>query len=252
MLTILSPAKTINIEKQELVTDYSIPIFLQNSEHLVSELKKYSPKRLSTLMKINSKLAQLNYERYQAWNPHFNPENAKQTLLSFKGDVYTGINAETFNQDDFNFAQDNVAILSGLYGILKPLDLMLPYRLEMGTAFKTRKWKNLYDFWGNKITEAINEMLNDDVLINLASLEYFKAIDNDLLNARIITPVFKENRNGTYKFVHVFGKKARGLMTRFIVQNKIIDPEQIKLFDLKGYYFNDNLSKGDQWVFTRG
>lgn len=252
MLTILSPAKTLNLEKQELVSEYTIPAFIDGSEQLALELKKYSAKKLGELMKINSKLAQLNFERYQAWNPNFNTENAKQAILSFKGDVYTGMSAETFNQNDFGFAQDNLAILSGLYGVLKPLDLMMPYRLEMGTPLKTRKWKNLYDFWGNKITEAINEILNDDVLINLASVEYFKVIDKELLNARIITPVFKENRNGTYKFVHVFGKKARGLMTRFIIQNKITNPDQIKLFDLEGYYYNDRLSTKLDWVFTRG
>lgn len=252
MLTILSPAKTLNIEKQELVSKYTIPVFLENSERLVLELKKYSPKKLTLLMKINSKLAQLNYERYQAWQMPFNPTNAKQTILSFKGDVYNGLDAETFNQEDFDFAQDHLAILSGLYGVLKPLDLMQPYRLEMGTTFKTRKWKNLYDFWGNSITEKIFQMLDNDVLINLASQEYFKAIDQNAINARIITPVFKENRNGTYKFVHIFGKKARGLMTRFIIQNKITDPQQIKLFDLAGYFYNDPLSSENEWVFTRG
>lgn len=252
MLTILSPAKTLNIEKQELVSGYTIPTFLENSERLVSELKKYSPKRLSALMKINSKLAQLNYERYQVWQPEFNLTNAKQTILSFKGDVYNGLGAETFNREDFDFAQDNLAILSGLYGVLKPLDLMMPYRLEMGTALKTRKWKNLYDFWGNSITEKIDQMLGGDALINLASKEYFKAIDQNALNTRIITPVFKENRNGTYKFVHIFGKKARGLMTRFIIQNRITEPEKIKLFDLEGYYYNDPLSSEHEWVFTRG
>lgn len=252
MLTILSPAKTLNIDKQELVSEYTIPAFLEHSERLVLELKKYSPKKLSALMKINSKLAQLNYERYQDWQKPFNPDNAKQTILSFKGDVYTGLDAETFSQEDFDFAQDHLAILSGLYGVLKPLDLMQPYRLEMGSALKTRKWKNLYEFWGNSITEKIEQMLSGETLINLASQEYFKAIDQKVLKSRIITPVFKENRNGTYKFVHIFGKKARGLMTRFIIQNKITDPQQIKLFDLEGYFYNDPLSNESEWVFTRG
>ncbi len=252
MLTILSPAKTLNLEKQELVSEYTIPAFINDSEQLALELKKYSAKKLGELMKINSKLAQLNFERYQEWSSHLNPENAKQSILSFKGDVYTGLGAETFGQDDFDFAKDNLAILSGLYGVLKPLDLMMPYRLEMGTPLKTRKWKNLYDFWGNKITEVINKLVKDDVLINLASQEYFKAINQNSLNVRIITPVFKENKNGTYKFVHVFGKKARGLMTRFIIQNKITNPDQIKLFNLEGYYYNDRLSTKLDWVFTRG
>lgn len=252
MLTILSPAKTLNLDKQELVSEYTLPVFIKDSERLVTVLKKYSVKKLSELMKINSKLAQLNYERYQEWNPHFNTENAKQALLSFKGDVFTGIGAETFSKEDFNFAQQNLAILSGLYGLLKPLDLMQAYRLEMGTPLKTRKWKNLYDFWGDKISILVNEMLEGDVLINLASNEYYKAINKDLLKGSIITPTFKENRNGTYKFVHIFGKKARGLMTRFIIQNKITDPNEIKLFDLEGYYYNDRLSTEFEWVFTRG
>lgn len=252
MLTILSPAKTLNFDKQEFVFEYTIPAFVDDSEQLVLELKKYSAKKLGELMKINSKLAQLNYERYQEWNTHFNPDNSKQSILSFKGDVYTGLNAETFDQDDFDFAQNNLAILSGLYGVLRPLDLIQPYRLEMGTSLKTRKWKNLYEFWGNKISEEINIMLDEDVLINLASNEYFKAIDKELINGTIITPVFKENKDGIYKFVHVFGKRARGLMTRFIIQNKITDPNQLKLFDLEGYYYNDRLTTELEWVFTRG
>ena len=252
MITILSPAKTLNLDKQELVSQYTIPVFIDDSERLAIELKKYSPKKLSILMKINSKLSQLNFERYQAWQPPFNPTNAKQTVLAFNGDVYNGLAAETFNQDDFEFAQQNLIILSGMYGVLKPLDLMQPYRLEMGTPLKTRKWKNLYDFWGNKITEEINKILDGDVLINLASNEYFKAINRDLIESTIITPVFKDYKDGIYKFVHVFGKRARGLMTRFIVQNKITDPNQIKLFDIEGYYYNDRLSTEFEWVFTRG
>lgn len=252
MLTILSPAKTLDLEKQELISAYTIPVFLDDSERLVIELKKYSAKKLSALMKINAKLAQLNFERYQEWTPQFNTRNAKQAILSFKGDVYNGLGAETFGTEDFDFAQQNLAILSGLYGLLKPLDLMQAYRLEMGTPLKTRKWKNLYNFWGDKITSLINDMLRKDVLINLASHEYFKAINKDILTGKIITPVFKENRDGTYKFVHIFGKKARGLMARFIIQNKITDPNQIKLFDLEGYYYNDRLSNEFEWVFTRG
>ncbi len=252
MLTILSPAKTLNLDSQELVSEYTIPAFLDDSTSLAMELKKYSVKRLAELMKISSKLAQLNFERYQVWDPSFNPTNAKQAILTFKGDVYNGLGTYTFNHEDFDFIQQNLIILSGLYGLLKPLDLIQPYRLEMGTKFKTSKWKNLYDFWGDKITKVINHMLDNDVLINLASNEYFKVVNKDLLTGKIITPVFKENRNGTYKFVHIFGKKARGLMARFIVRNKITQPDQIKLFDLEGYYYNDRLSNQDEWVFTRG
>jgi len=181
-----------------------------------------------------------------------NPSNAKQAILTFKGEVYNGLGANTFSQKDFDFAQQNIVVLSGLYGILKSLDLIQPYRLEMGTQLKIRNWKNLYDFWGNKITKAVNELLNNDVLVNLASNEYFKAIDKDLIKGKIITPVFKENKDGTYKFIHVFGKKARGLMARFIVKNKITDPDQIKLFDFEGYYYNDRLSNEYEWMFTRG
>jgi len=252
MLTILSPAKTLNLEKQELVSDYSIPSFIEDSGRLVLELKKYSVKKLSILMKINSKLAQLNYERYQSWQPPFNPSNAKQAILTFKGDVYNGLAANTFYQGDFDFAQKKLVVLSGLHGVLKSLDLIQPYRLEMGTKLKTRKWKNLYEFWGDNITHMINDMMGDEVLINLASNEYFKAINKDLIKGKIITPTFKEYRDGTYKFVHIFGKKARGLMAKFIIKNRINNPDQIKLFDLDDYYYNDRLSNEFDWVFTRG
>lgn len=216
------------------------------------ELKKHSVKRLAKLMKINSKLAQLNFERFQDWGPPFNPSNAKQAILTFKGDVYNGLGADTFDLEDFDFAQQNLVILAGLYVLLKSLDLMQPYRLKMGTHLKTRKWKNLYDFWGYKITEAINQMFDNDVLINLASNEYFKAININLLIGKIITPVFKEFRNGSYKFMSVFGKKARGLMTSYIIKNRLENPEEIKLFEVEGYFYNDQLSEGNHWVFTRG
>jgi len=252
MLILISPSKTLDFSESKLTPHYSIPELLSEAEELVTELRKYSTTRLSKLMNISSKLAQQNYDRFQSWSLPFIPENAKQALLAFKGDVYDGINTETYTKNDFEFAQEHLRILSGLYGILKPLDLIQPYRLEMGTQLKTRKWKDLYDFWGIKIAERIIESLKDDILINLASNEYFKAVKKNNIQARIITPVFKDYKNGSYKFLSFFGKKARGLMTSFIIKNQLTDAEQLKLFDMDGYYFNDEMSVADEWVFTRG
>ncbi len=252
MLILISPSKTLDFSESKLTPNYSIPEFLPEAEALVVELRKYSTTKLSKLMNISSKLAQLNFDRYQSWSLPFNTENSKQALLAFKGDVYDGLNAEAFNESDFIFAQDYLRILSGLYGILKPLDLIQPYRLEMGTPLKSRKWKDLYDFWGSKITDKINESIKEDILINLASNEYFKAVKKQNIQSRIITPFFKDYKNGSYKFLSFYGKKARGLMASFIIRNKLTDPEQLKLFDMDGYYFNDEMSSTNEWVYTRG
>ena len=217
-------------------------------------LKKKKPAQLAKLMDISPKLAELNFQRFQAWNPVFTPENSWQSVLMFNGDVYQGLKAETFTASDFEIAQQKLRILSGVYGLLKPLDLIQPYRLEMGTNLSVARKKNLYDFWKTKITAKLNDelSLNDHkLLINLASNEYFSAIDTKKLKARIITPSFKENKDSKYQMVSFFAKRARGLMSRFIIQNNISDPEELKAFDSEGYYFNNQLSGENDWVFTR-
>jgi len=255
MLIIISPAKTMDSNPVKLNTPASQPDFLPDSLEIVNVLKKYSPKRISTLMKINPKLSQLNFERYQEWELPFNEHNAKPAIYSFKGDVYNGIKIEEYTDSDLEHAQESLRILSGLYGVLRPLDLIQPYRLEMGTKLKVKRKKDLYNFWGKKLMNNLQEDLkssNQNVLINLASAEYFKAVHLNKLTSRIITPVFREYNNGTYKFMSVFGKRARGLMVRYILKNRINNPEEIKLFDAEGYFYNDQQSKGDDWVFTRG
>jgi cytoplasmic iron level regulating protein YaaA (DUF328/UPF0246 family) len=205
-------------------------------------------------MKLSDKLAGLNAARFGEWSLPFTPENARQAVLAFNGDVYSGLDANSFSDDDFNFAQQHFRILSGLYGLLKPLDLMQAYRLEMGTKLDNVRGANLYQFWGDIITKELNEVLveqGDDVLINLASNEYFKAVNKKSLNATIITPQFKDWKNGQYKMISFYAKKARGLMARYIIQNQIKNIEQVKDFDLAGYQFNTDFSQGNELVFTR-
>jgi hypothetical protein len=255
MLILLSPAKTLNYDIQPQTETFSQPVFTGEAEILVNQLRKYSPAQLQKLMHINPDLASLNVQRYQDWRLPFSFENAKQALLVFKGEVYNGLKADTLSEDDLLFAQDHLRILSGLYGALRPLDLMQPYRLEMGTKMKVGRKKNLYDFWGDKITDHVMQCIQSSqqkILINLASNEYFKSLDVSKSDARVITPVFKDFKNGVYKFITVYGKNARGMLTRFILKNRLTDVEQIKLFDEAGYYYNDRLSQGDEWVFTRG
>ncbi|MFY9151978.1 MAG: peroxide stress protein YaaA [Prolixibacteraceae bacterium] len=254
MIIVISPAKTLYEKCPVHLEKYSEADFLPEAEKVVSVLKKKKPAQLSKLMGISPKLAELNFQRFQEWALPFTPENSWQALLMFNGDVYQGLNAETFSSEDFETAQQNLRILSGVYGLLKPLDLIQPYRLEMGTSIAVARKKNLYDFWKVKITAKLTQELaetDQKILINLASNEYFSAIDTKKLKARIITPAFKEHKNGQYQMVSFFAKKARGLMSRFIIQNKITDAEELKAFDLDGYYFNNQLSKGDSWVFTR-
>lgn len=255
MLIIISPAKTLDFQKEISNTDFSIPENLAKSELLVNTLKKKSPKKLSELMNISPKLAQLNHGRFQEWHLPFSHDNARQSVFVFKGDVFVGLDIDRFLREDLNYAQDHLRILSGLHGLLKPLDLIQPYRLEMGTKLKYRRKNNLYEFWGDLITEMLQSAIdsqNDDILINLASDEYFKSIKTKKLKANIITPVFKDFKNGEYKFLSFFGKKARGMMTRYILLNKINKVDDLKFFEEDGYYYNDNLSKGNELVFTRG
>jgi hypothetical protein len=205
-------------------------------------------------MKLSDKLAGLNAARFGEWSTPFTVENARQAILSFNGDVYAGLDAQTFNDDDFDFAQQHFKILSGLYGLLKPLDLIQAYRLEMGCKLRNSRGENLYQFWGDIITNELNQSLqdnNDDVLINLASTEYFKSVKTTLLNATVVTPIFKDWKNGQYKIISFFAKKARGLMARYIIQNKLTMADDIKQFDLGGYQYEPTMSKGNDWVFTR-
>ena len=253
MLTVISPAKTLDFESAPTTTCHTQPSFLDQSQSLINELKQLSAPAIASLMKLSDKLAGLNLARYQTWQTPFNLDNAKQAVLAFKGDVYTGLDAETMAEDDLEFAQQHLRILSGLYGVLKPLDLIQPYRLEMGTQFANTKGKNLYQFWGGQLREAIESEASssDAVLVNLASNEYFKALEAKKLNTRIITPVFKDWKNGQYKIISFYAKKARGLMSRYIIDHKINDPEQLKNFDIDGYRFSAEMSEGDEWVFIR-
>jgi cytoplasmic iron level regulating protein YaaA (DUF328/UPF0246 family) len=254
MIIVISPAKSLYEKAPVLLETCTAADFLPEAEKIVSVLKKKKPAQLAKLMDISPKLADLNFQRFQEWSLPFTPENSWQAVLLFNGDVYQGLKAETFSATEFETAQQHLRILSGVYGLLKPLDLIQPYRLEMGTNIGIARKKNLYEFWKTKITAKLNQELAESgqkELINLASNEYFSAIDTKKLKARIITPAFKEHKNGQYQMVSFFAKKARGLMSRFIIQNQITDPEEMKAFDLEGYFYNNQISKGDQWVFTR-
>ncbi len=254
MLTVISPAKTLDFETPPKVPAFTLPEFLDDSAELIDELRGFEPHRLSDLMGISPKLADLNSNRYHNWSLPFTADNAKQSVLAFKGDVYAGLDADNLSADDLEYAQEHLRILSGLYGVLKPLDLMQPYRLEMGTTLKTRRGEDLYAFWDARINAAINRELagqDNPVLINLASNEYFKSVQPGKLDARIITPGFKEERNGEYKFISFTAKKARGLMSRYIIRNRVEDPEELEGFDLEGYRYNADLSGVDRPVFTR-
>lgn len=254
MIIVISPAKSLYDHSPVQFERFTQAVFLPEAEKIVSILKKKKPAQLAKLMNISHKLAELNFHRFQEWALPFSPENSWQAVLMFNGDVYQGLKAETFTNIEFETAQQHLRILSGVYGLLKPLDLIQPYRLEMGIHIAIARKKNLYEFWKTKITAKLNEEMNDidqKILINLASNEYFNAIDTKKLKARIITPAFKEYKDGQYQMVSFFAKKARGLMSKFIIQNQISDPEEIKTFDLEGYYYNNQLSKTDNWVYTR-
>lgn len=254
MLTVISPAKTLDYETPAQTQQSTMPRFLSDSQQLIDTLQTYSVQDIAELMKLSDKLAALNVARYTDWSSNFDNKPAKQAILAFKGDVYTGLDAETLSEEKLLYAQKHLRILSGLYGVLKPLDLMLPYRLEMGTKLNTPNGKDLYQFWGNKLTESLNSELESEaqpVLVNLASNEYFKAIKPKSLNARVITPVFKDWKSGQYKIISFYAKKARGLMTRYIIDQDINDPEQLKAFDYEGYRFSASMSEGDTLVFIR-
>jgi len=254
MLIVVSPAKTLDYTTPPKIKKFTLPDYLDDSAELIHRMRELSSLDISELMKVSTKIADLNFDRFEVWDKKFTEKNAKQAVLAFKGDVYTGLDAESFSAKDFNFAQKHFRMLSGLYGLLRPLDLMQAYRLEMGTRLSNERGKNLYEFWGDTVTEGLNAQLKavkSKYLINLASNEYFKVVKPKVLNGEIITPAFKELKNGEYKMIGVYAKKARGLLSRYIIQNQLSDIEDIKSFDLEGYKFNKKVSKGNNWVFTR-
>lgn len=252
MKIIISPAKSLDFETKATTTEFTNPRFLEQSEKLNKKLKTLSRKKLSDLMKISDDLASLNYERNQSWALPFDLDNAKQAVFSFTGEVYRGIDAMTIEESKIPVLQDKLRILSGLYGLLKPLDLIQPYRLEMGTKLKVGRTENLYKFWGDTLANSLNEELADDELfVNLASTEYFKAVPKKTLKVPMVVPVFKDFKNGQYKTIMTFAKKARGLMVRYIIDNDINDLEGIKSFDVDGYRFTEEMSTDNELVFTR-
>ena len=254
MLIFLSPAKSLDYKTPPQVATHTQPAFLKQSEILIKQLRKLSPADIANLMDLSDQLALLNFNRYADWKLPFTPENAKQAVLAFDGDVYDGLAAKTLSAADLDFAQQHVRILSGLYGILKPLDLMQPYRLEMGTKFANKAGKDLYAFWGETLVDAINAELDGmprPVAVNLASEEYFKAALGRKINGQVIQPVFEDWKNGNYKIVSFYAKRARGLMTRYAVVNRLDEPEGLKDFDYDGYAFVPQVSEEKRWVFRR-
>lgn len=254
MLVLISPAKKLNFEDSAPFDTHTQPDFLDDSEDLVEEARTLTRADLSRLMKISESLADLNYRRFQSFSTPFDLGNAKQAALAFNGDTYTGLDAPSLSEEDFAFAQAHLRILSGLYGLLRPLDLMQPYRLEMGTKFQNRRGGDLYDFWGDSLTGAINETTSDHkdrTVINCASNEYFKAVKPKQLEGRLITPVFKEIKAGQAKVLGMFAKRARGMMARYIIQNRIETPDAIKDFSEGGYRYRPDLSTESDWVYTR-
>ena len=255
MIAVLSPAKKLDYDSPLTTAEYTQPQMMAESEALIKKLKKFSARKIGKMMDISPALSDLNYGRFQDWEADFSPENARQAILAFKGDVYLGMQAETFSQKQLDFAQEHVRILSGLHGLLRPLDLMRPYRLEMGTKFAvTPKKKNLYAYWGTKIADQLNADLaasGDNTLLNLASGEYFKAIDKKALKGQVINVNFKDLKNGEYKAIFLWVKQARGMMTSYMVKHGITDVQDLKSFDTGGYMFNAPMSSDTEWTFTR-
>ena len=252
MKIVVSPAKSLNFESPLPIQNYTESLFLKDAETIQKTLKKKKPKQLMELMDISEKLADLNWERNQNWSLPFSPENARPAVFAFDGDVYTGLDAYTIPTDKFPILEDKLRILSGLYGVLKPLDLMQPYRLEMGTSLPIGTKKNLYEFWKKKVTASLNsELQKDELFINLASNEYFSAVDTKTLKVPVITPEFKDYKDGKLKMISFFAKKARGLMVRYIIDTNAETIEDLKQFNYDGYAFDANLSKGNTLVFTR-
>ncbi|MCB1758383.1 MAG: peroxide stress protein YaaA [Gammaproteobacteria bacterium] len=254
MLLVISPAKTLDYETPLKSRRHTQPEFLDDAQLLVSRARQYSALDIAELMQVSMKIAELNFTRFHDWQRPFTPQNARQAVLAFKGDVYSGLDAGSFDAADFKFAQDHLRILSGLYGLLRPLDLMQPYRMEMGRRIDTERGANLYQFWRARITDGLNRQLRrikSECLVNLASQEYFKAVDTRALNAAVITPEFKEYKNGQYRMIGVYAKKARGELSRFVIRNALTDADSMKSFEENGYRFNPELSSAQKWVFSR-
>lgn len=255
MLFLLSPAKSLDYETPAPPQlPHTLPQFIPQSKQLIDLLRPLSPQKIAQLMDLSDQLSALNVARYQAWKPKFTAKNAKQAILAFNGDVYEGLDAKTLKTADLEWAQDHLASLSGLYGLLRPLDWMQPYRLEMGTALANPAGNNLYKFWGATLAEHVNEQLAHEkspVIVNLASQEYFKSLDRKALKARVVECVFEEYKNGQYKVISFFAKRARGLMARYAIQKRIKDVRKLEAFDSEGYAFNAQISTPDRLVFRR-
>lgn len=254
MLILISPAKTLDFDTPVKTRTATQPEFLAQAETLVSELRPLTPDRLSALMHISDKLATLNFERYLEWHTPFTRDNARQAVMAFKGDVYTGLEADTFSAAELRFAQQHLRILSGLYGVLRPLDLIQPYRLEMGTRFANPRGKDLYEFWGHAITDNLNEQLRklkSNTVINLASNEYFKAVDKHELDARVVSPAFKDLKNGKYRIISFYAKKARGQMAAWIIRKGITESARLKKYRVDGYSYCADMSAPATPVFIR-
>ena len=253
MVTLISPSKTLNFDDNNscnLNTDCRL---INHTSELHKILVNFSINDLKDLMNVSDKIAELNYNRFKHWEEPSKSDSSKQAIYAFKGDVYSGLDAESILENKFDFLQENLRIISGFYGLLRPFDKILPYRLEMSTKLSNSRGKNLYEFWGNNITNLLNNDIEDEnsYVVNLASNEYFKSIKKNKLKNKIITPIFKEFKNGTYKTIAIYAKKARGLMSRFIIDNKIQKPENLKSFNLERYSFDTNLSDDYNYVFTR-
>ena len=254
MLFLLSPAKSLDYDTPAQVSTHTQPLFTRQSAALIDILKTKSPQDISSLMKLSDALSGLNVARYQAWSKKFTAKNSKQSVLAFNGDVYEGLNAKSLDAAQLDWAQAHLCILSGLYGVLRPLDLMQPYRLEMGTALRTEKGSNLYQFWGSQISDYLNERAaaqTTPVIVNLASEEYFKVVDLTTLKARVVSCVFEDYKNGDYKIISFHAKRARGLMVRYAIENKASSVKKLEGFDTEGYAFVAGLSAPDRLVFRR-
>ncbi|MCA0213694.1 MAG: peroxide stress protein YaaA [Proteobacteria bacterium] len=254
MLYLISPAKSLDFDTPVGDVPHTLPQFVAQSSALIHVLKKKSPQQIASLMNLSDALSALNVARYQAWTPEFTPANARQAVLAFDGDVYGGLEARSLKAAQLDWAQQHLCILSGLYGVLRPLDLMQPYRLEMGTALVAGKARNLYQFWGSQIAGYLNDRLAADhtpVVVNLASQEYFKSVDRKALKARVIECVFEEYKAGQYKVISFFAKRARGLMARYAITHKITTPRKLEGFNLEGYAFDAQASQPDRYVFRR-
>ncbi|REG83015.1 peroxide stress protein YaaA [Marinomonas pollencensis] len=252
MKFLISPAKTLDTTSTPSVSGYSQPRFLTQSQQLIDTIKPYTPAQIASLMKLSDKLATLNVERYHAWEKSHSVDNSRPAVFTFMGDVYTGLDAYSLSQQDIDYAQDHLRILSGLYGLLKPLDLMQAYRLEMGTRLENPNGTNLYQFWGDTIVDSLNNELNEDeLLVNLASNEYFKAVNTKRLKSTLISPNFLDEKNGQFKVISFYAKKARGLMSRYLIENRCESLADLKRFDIAGYRYDAERSTKNEPIFIR-